>query len=299
MLKRLSDLFAPYGVQVAKNVKRLINGEDVEQFLFKKPEEEAGPTIDKNVIDNFFDNDKEKEFVEQVLLIVNDAKNQIIGAEKIVGLLKNGGDIMPCAVNTAANKALLDRCLHREVLDMSIIYRLVLKEDNEGLQSTVITTDFAERVGITEEELFLRAKEYVCENARCATLFDLLLCGRSKVPLNEYSVEDAMAGEDGMNIMLTLSYGGSLYGAGIMAMWADENGGCAPEWMRGRVVLPSSIHEAFVVLTDEVENDALLEMVHSVNCEQVDREERLSNSVYEITADGKLAIRIKGEPLVA
>lgn len=51
-------------------------------------------------------------------------------------------------VNTEQNKSLLDDVPHREFLDLSIMYRIVINKDQNGIQSTKVTNELAERLGM-------------------------------------------------------------------------------------------------------------------------------------------------------
>lgn len=62
-------------------------------------------------------------------------------------------------VNTEQNKSLLDDVPHREFLDLSIMYRIVINKDQNGIQSTKVTNELAERLGMNEEQLFKCAAE--------------------------------------------------------------------------------------------------------------------------------------------
>lgn len=297
MLERLENLCAPYGVQVEKGTKKSVNGVEEEMYTFRREGDNVGPTMLASSLKEHLDNDEEA-FVQQLIVCIEDAQKKADNAvERILELLKEGGAIMPCVINAAANEEFLNTVPHRKVLDLAIIYRLVLGEDSEGVTSTVVSAGLLKDAGLTEQQLFERAKMYAEEKACCISLYESLVCGIAKKPLREYQHGND-ADKYGMADLIPVSYAGSNYGAAVVAMWADEDGGCAPEWMRGKKILPSSIHEIIVVM-DNINADYLLDMVASVNHDQVEEKEVLSNSVYEITEAGKLALFIEGAPLVA
>lgn len=62
-------------------------------------------------------------------------------------------------INTQQNKSFLEKVSHREFQDLSIVYRVVINEDKNGIQSTKVTNELADRLGMSEEELFKCAAE--------------------------------------------------------------------------------------------------------------------------------------------
>lgn len=62
-------------------------------------------------------------------------------------------------INTKQNKEMLAGIPHRDFQDLSIIYRWVIKMDDDGIQSTLIKNSLAEQLGVNEEQLFKMAAE--------------------------------------------------------------------------------------------------------------------------------------------
>lgn len=80
---------------------------------------------------------------------VNELTNAECAKDKIVFQL----------INTEQNKEMLANMPHREFKDLSVIYRMVVKIDGEGIASTPIHHGLAETLGFTEEQLFKLAAE--------------------------------------------------------------------------------------------------------------------------------------------
>lgn len=62
-------------------------------------------------------------------------------------------------INTLQNEDMLRDMPHREFQDLSIIYRWVVKVDENGIQSSAIRNNLAEQLGMNEEQLFKCAVE--------------------------------------------------------------------------------------------------------------------------------------------
>ena len=62
-------------------------------------------------------------------------------------------------VNTEQNREMLADVPHREYQDLSVIYRWVVKVENDGVQSIVMRNGLAEQLGLNEGQLFKLAAE--------------------------------------------------------------------------------------------------------------------------------------------
>lgn len=93
-------------------------------------------------------------------------------ASKMEHAIKEAPDVVPSIdfnaakdnivfqlVNTEQNKEMLQDMPNRSFQDLSIIYRWIVKTDVEGIQSTVIHNSLAEKLGISEEQMFKLAVE--------------------------------------------------------------------------------------------------------------------------------------------
>ena len=80
---------------------------------------------------------------------VNELTNAECAKDKIVFQL----------INTEQNKEMLANMPHREFKDLSVIYRMVVKIDGEGIASTPVHNGLADTLGFTEEQLFKLAAE--------------------------------------------------------------------------------------------------------------------------------------------
>lgn len=69
------------------------------------------------------------------------------------------GRIIYTLVNTEKNRHMLEGIPHRELMDLSVIYRFAAEDSEEDLNSFVITDSIAESFQLTEEELYLEASK--------------------------------------------------------------------------------------------------------------------------------------------
>lgn len=181
-------------------------------------------------------------------------------------------------VNTRQNEGLLVGVPHREFLDLSIIYKWIIKVDSNGIQATIISNGLAEKLGLTEEQLF----ELSSENTprlmpTCVESITDVIRNMMPEGFDEEGVDLDLQGPS----MWVVSNSHKYYGASAMldseALYElSVKEGC------NLIVLPSSVHEVIAVPETDGAGDVefLLGMVTGINDTEVSMEERLSNSVY-------------------
>jgi hypothetical protein len=197
-------------------------------------------------------------------------------------------------INTESNKDILNNAPHREVNDTSVIYRIMVSDDERGPASTLITNDIAKVIGMSEEELFKIAVE------NTPKLFPPVVMPLSSMVTGILSEEGGMPenvadqaaerlrGES--ELMWIISNNRGVSGAVNMLFEKNLNE-LSKELGDDLYILPSSIHEVIAIPASLAVPEDLAEMVHQVNSEVVDESERLSNQVYHYDrAERKLSM---------
>lgn len=191
-------------------------------------------------------------------------------------------------INTLQNEDMLRDMPHREFQDLSIIYRWVVKMDENGIQSSAIRNNLAEQLGMNEEQLFKCA----VENTR--RIFPPTVKSMNDV-IREMFVSDGMPAEvaDMMigempedKMMWVISNDRGINGAGSM-LYEDNLHKLAMKLETDLYILPSSVHECIAVSTNVGDPYELAEMVSEINMGQVALEDRLSNQVYHYDKDAR------------
>ena len=189
-------------------------------------------------------------------------------------------------VNTEQNKEMLQDTPNRTFQDLSIIYRWIVKADDEGIQSTVIRSSLAERLGLSEEQMFKLA----VDNTR--RLFPPSVKSMNDV-IREMFTKDGMPAEvaDMMigemppeQTMWIISNERGINGA-ISMLYEDKLHGLAESLDTDLYIMPSSLHEVIAVSTSMGDPNELAQMVAEINMDQVTLDERLSNQVYHYDKD--------------
>ena len=124
------------------------------------PDHNKAPNI---YLEEMYEHYQQNEDIQTTLAEVADAVveatkemskvNPVLDADKIQD------NVVLCLVNSKQNEELLKEVPNRSFQDLSVIYRWVVNMDRDGMQSMIITNDFAAARGFTEEELFQHAVE--------------------------------------------------------------------------------------------------------------------------------------------
>ena len=162
--------------------------------------------------------------------------------------------VIMALVNSEENKELLAHVPNRSLLDLSIIYRIMVELPDDAFNSAIITNDLADRFELSETELYNLAKENTPR----------------LMPISvEYASDDFY--------ILTNKY--RTLGAAVM-LYKDVLTDIADEFDNNLYVLPSSIHEVFIVPDYVKGADELREIVTEANATVVNKNYVLSNKLY-------------------
>lgn len=189
-------------------------------------------------------------------------------------------------INTEQNKEMLANMPHREFKDLSVIYRMVVKIDGEGIASTPVHNGLADTLGFTEEQLFKLA----AENTK--RLLPPVIKSMNEVMRDIFAKDgmpmdmvEMMIGEmPPEHQMYVISNNKGINGA-VSMLYEDGLHDLAEKIGSDLYILPSSIHEVIAVSTDMGNPNELAAMVAEINMDQVAIDERLSNQVYHYDKD--------------
>lgn len=265
-----------------------------------------GANISPNIyLDNFYEMYRYSNNIESVLHnIVTMWTNAIEDAEVKIGMraekleqIRNkeyvSKNVVFMFVNTEMNKDYLKEIPHREFLDLSIIYRVVVSKTHDSTASYSINNEFFSSMGFSEQELYDLAKENTFRIFE--SCFDSLLNSEISIlndrlleidPYNpEYKtisdqIEDleAYAGEP----IYVITNKTRLNGA-IEILNSDFMEKVAEIMEDDFYIIPSSIHECLICPVSKASETDVLNMVITTNRDAVDTKDILANSVYKYT----------------
>lgn len=188
-------------------------------------------------------------------------------------------------MNTESNQELLAEVAHSEIpgLDLSTVCYIDVGTTSDGVNMTSnVLRDLCDKWNIAEKEL--------CRIAFANTVNEL--------PAVSFSISEILCGsfDDFMYVVTNttrfLGATACLY-PGVLNEVSDKLFGA------DLVIFPSSVHEVIIVPYLNTSAESICEyadMVSGINEKKVDRQDRLSNSVYVYRREtGKLSILMKGD----
>lgn len=264
-----------------KNNGMLRNG-----IIFKMPGQKLAPVI---YMEQFYDMVRKgeplKQIMEQIAEDCQKAFDLNKQAEKIN--LEDYTVVKDCLsvqlINTKANQRMLSEVPHKQMEDLSVICRVEFPfGDEEGIGSVKVTDNLLKMWGVDMETVYQTALENSEKNMPPV----LMSMGEILVELTNDNYKalnllehNGTADMDGGMYILTNPL--RLDGAAVLTYPQ------LPEQLRkvfpqGYYILPSSVHETIIVpKRDGVVPRELGKMVREVNQQELEKEEVLSDRVYE------------------
>lgn len=177
-------------------------------------------------------------------------------------------------MNTEKNEDFLSTVPHRQILDFSVMYRVVMQLSRNGMDTIMLTNQLAESLGLTEEDLFQLAKE----NTKRLLPMKVLTLGEmmKEEPMSDEARDLYLKKCNEPFIVTNESY---LQGAAYLSQ-PDEL-----EWISERLndsyyAVPSSVNEFFVIPRRSADLDNLRMLLRKDNEETDAKRDILSDNVY-------------------
>ena len=158
----LSYLPSDYaGAKVQTSTTNRVNGESTSLTVVPEGTPETiVPTIRlEGMYQRIKDGDKMSEVMEMLSKTILQAYSDLDRMEPKKNIVESFSEknIFLQLINTESNKEMLRNMPHRQFNDMSVIYRVLVEKNEDGMQSVMITNELAEQMGLSEEELFEKA----------------------------------------------------------------------------------------------------------------------------------------------
>lgn len=205
-------------------------------------------------------------------------------------------DKISCKViNAGNNKEFLKDKPHTDIEDLAVVYSVVLGKENNGIYSVMVDDMMLNTYGITVDELHETAvenlsKQDVSFKTLRETFMEMMF--PNGVSGNDPFMAMMMPPEDAVPDIYVLSNDAGLYGASeiLNTPFMDE---IATQLGGDYIVLPSSVHETLIVpMSEDLDREALENMVQEVNVGAVRPEDRLSDHVYQYDSKNHELVRM-------
>lgn len=187
--------------------------------------------------------------------------------------------------NAEANRDFLETVPHETIGDLAVTYHVMMGRDNESIGSTTVNYALMENFGITAEQLKADAMENSAKilsptlesmNSVMARLMGMEQLNLGSTPF-EQAVEDFSFRDEGMFVLTnTNAVNGAavIFYPEVMEQLGDHAG-------VDLFIIPSSVHETILVPDDgAMQRTELESMIRSINANEVDPKDRLSDTLY-------------------
>lgn len=184
-------------------------------------------------------------------------------------------------INTEKNKEMLKDIPHREIEDLSVVYRVLSGSDDYSMGSFIVTNSMAKSLALNEEQLYAKAYENTREIMKptirgMEEMLAMIMKARGMdedqvdLMLNMYPTESGI-------YVLTNNCGAM--GATSM-LYTDLLDKIADKVNDDLMILPSSLHEVLAIRASGASPEDLRDMVCTINATEVDVSDLLSDNVY-------------------
>ena len=281
----LQDYYSDAGVTIDYAEVQKMQGASYQGLQINRDGSNVGITMDmSNFYSELQDDIPYRDVMLDVRDAVSDALNHSLSMDVDVGRLSNYEEMKHSLavqlVSTERNKDMLSRVPHKEMADMSMVYRFDLGETSNGNATILVTNQMLQNYGISADQLYADAMTYapMMHPASIRSMESVLFGIMEEEPVDL----------EGPAKLYVVTNEKSMNGAGVITYpdFMDQ----ATEKMGGSFyILPSSIHEV-LILKDSPDTDvnALVDMVTTINATQVRPEDQLTDNVYHYDAEARI-----------
>lgn len=291
--------YLPLGFQdvectIMENQKN--NGVQLVGISFRLPEQQISPII---YVRSFYNKICQGESVEKVMIEIAECVEKSMKIKVSVDVVNMTSYdaakkyLTPVLVNTKANRHMLTTMPHREIEDLSLICVMrFMAEEMEGSGTINVTNEMIENWEVNVEQVYQMALENAIkeEPPTLKRMTDVMeeIFTKQETKENLF-VKDDNFRESIPDSMYVLTNQSKINGAAVLA-YPDVMKKISKLFPEGVYILPSSIHELLIIPQKEgVSPRDLGEMVREVNHSQLQKEEILSDRVYEYNKErGKI-----------
>lgn len=251
----LPPVFQSYKVETT--VVRKVNEE--KDTLLIMPRDENNMVAMPNIyLDDMYEDFRKYQDIDEILKVIAAMVIKYTGSfppEHVkLDLKERKNAIVMNLINTKRNRKLLKQIPHKEIMDLSIIYRIIMQQADCGLMTVLVDNRILEELELTQEELEQLAYQNTSRlfPAEISKMADFLY-----VMTNSQKIHGAAA----------------MMNREAMDRLADKIGG-------NFFLIPSSIHEVLAVPEKESDANSLALLLEEGNRVCSAENEVLSDTIY-------------------
>ena len=270
------------------------NGIMQECMIIRRPQDTVSANIYlSQIYEKYLDGMTMDQAAEEILCAWHSAMPAMqIDADQLINADIIRSQVVYRLVNHERNAALLETVPHKDLLDLTLVYYVLVHSEEMGEGAILVQDHFLEYYGLTLEEVDEAAGRNtpVLLPVDFIKISDLLREFGEKSGAYTYS-EISLEEESVQTPLYVLTNKSRMFGAYYMT---DRTvlGKIAEQMDADLYLLPSSVHECMVVSAALWEDpQGLAAMVQEINRTQVSEDEYLADSVYRFgREDGSLVI---------
>lgn len=162
------------GYEVSLENVAKVNRDFVEMIAISNKDTHEGPAID---VKEFWDDanrrgmsyeEMSREVMKRLDLTLKEVSEVVLD-----DLIDFKSRAILTLINTEKNQNMLSYVPHREYYEFSIVYRIIVHEDEEATTSGIVTNEMLEKAGYTEEELYKFAYENTRKDVNISKMFGM------------------------------------------------------------------------------------------------------------------------------
>lgn len=183
-------------------------------------------------------------------------------------------------VNTERNQRRMGEVPHKDLLNLSALYKVIISRDDEEIKSYLVSNEIMQSTGIIFEEL----DEAASRNTErvgfkvCSMANTMIEMGMPEEVVGDYFALGPQ--------MYVITNKRNMFGATAL-LFKRVFDDLAEKLMDDLYIIPSSIHELIAVATDGMEPATINAMVSQINVDVVSDEEILGENVYRYNREEK------------
>lgn len=242
----------------------------------------------------YYEKYREKENIQSILkelagsiVELHDIKKEV---EDIVDLDNVQHNILYAVVNTEANREFLENAPHRQLHDLSVVYRIRLGNDEYGKEiSMKINNDIMNKMELTEQNLFDLASENTNRiyPAKAVSMEEQIREILQRQGMDNETIDvlvDARMLRE--SPLWVVKNDAPVGGAAIIAN-TDVFDELSQKIGDDLYIIPSSVHEVLVMPAGQNDALKLADMVLDINRTETLLADRLSNQIYKYDKENK------------
>lgn len=256
-------------VKVEKVIKN--NGIECTGIIIVLKDENVAPNI---YLDYYYMLYKQGKSLDEILTIIGEeylrARATMKRSNFDVDIENLRDNVILKLVNYERNKDKLLDCPYIMYMDMAITFRFIVKCDEMGVASAIISNNELDKWGVSIDELY----NIAMDNTR--RLFpEKIRCMDEIIP----NMDEICLDEEDRKKLYVLSNTLGINGATAI-LYKDVIKEFANKVGKNLFILPSSIHEMILLCSDEIEKERLKSLIKEVNKFIVSEIDFLSDTVY-------------------